>query len=360
MARRPFAVFNMSFLDCMSCGFGAVLLVFLIISAQITEQTEAEVTDLRGEALRMEVRVAGARAHLEQLAEQLAALRAARATAATAVAEARGSTQLTAARLEDLEAELAERDRALDQVKAELQSLAAQRSQQLEQEALQENALLKRAGEGQRQYLTGLRTGGRHVLVLVDTSASMLARNIVNIVRLRNMDPATQREAPKWRQAVGTVEWLAAQFPADAEFQIYGFSLEAKPLIEGTQGRWLGVTKENNLEEAIRRLREIVPSGGTSLHAAITAASSLKPLPDNVYLVVDGLPTQGTGRPTSGTVSGATRLKLFQRALGRVPPGVPFNIILLPMEGDPDAATAYWTLARRTQGSFMSPAADWP
>jgi hypothetical protein len=30
------------------------------------------------------------------------------------------------------------------------------------------------------------------------------------------------------------------------------------------------------------------------------------------------------------------------------------------MEGDPMAPGAYWTLARRTGGSFLSPARDWP
>ena len=33
--RRPFEVFSMSFLDCMSCGFGAVILFFMIINAQV-------------------------------------------------------------------------------------------------------------------------------------------------------------------------------------------------------------------------------------------------------------------------------------------------------------------------------------
>ena len=51
---------------------------------------------------------------------------------------------------------------------------------------------------------------------------------------------------------------------------------------------------------------------------------------------------------------------VFEKALGRLPPGVPVNVILLPMEGDPMAPAAYWTLARRTRGSFLSPARDWP
>jgi hypothetical protein len=36
------------------------------------------------------------------------------------------------------------------------------------------------------------------------------------------------------------------------------------------------------------------------------------------------------------------------------------NVILLPMEGDPMAASAFWRLAQLTRGSFLSPAEDWP
>jgi len=51
---------------------------------------------------------------------------------------------------------------------------------------------------------------------------------------------------------------------------------------------------------------------------------------------------------------------VFERSLDRLPAGVPVNVILLPMEGDPLAPGAYWALARRTDGAFMSPARDWP
>ncbi len=42
-------------------------------------------------------------------------------------------------------------------------------------------------GDGNRQYLTGLKLGGERVLILVDGSASMLADTVVNAVRRRNM-----------------------------------------------------------------------------------------------------------------------------------------------------------------------------
>ena len=39
---------------------------------------------------------------------------------------------------------------------------------------------------------------------------------------------------------------------------------------------------------------------------------------------------------------------------------VPVNTILLAMEGDPNAAPAYWVLALGTGGSLLAPADDWP
>ena len=50
-------------------------------------------------------------------------------------------------------------------------------------------------GDGNRQYLTGLKLGGERVLILVDGSASMLADNVVNAIRRRNMSAEQRREA---------------------------------------------------------------------------------------------------------------------------------------------------------------------
>ena len=42
-------------------------------------------------------------------------------------------------------------------------------------------------------------------------------------------------------------------------------------------------------------------------------------------------------------------------ALGRLPSGIPVNMILLPMEGDPMAPSAFWALARKTDGVVPEP-----
>jgi hypothetical protein len=64
--------------------------------------------------------------------------------------------------------------------------------------------------------------GGRHVVILVDISTSMLDRTIVNILRRRNMTEEQQRRAPKWQQAVNTVDWLTTQIEAGTNVQIIG------------------------------------------------------------------------------------------------------------------------------------------
>jgi len=67
-------------------------------------------------------------------------------------------------------------------------------------------------GDGDRQYLTGLKVGGDRILVLVDNSASMLDRKIVNIIRRRNLPDANKLRSLKWRQAVASVDWLSFFF----------------------------------------------------------------------------------------------------------------------------------------------------
>ena len=76
--------------------------------------------------------------------------------------------------------------------------------------------------------------------------------------------------------------------------------------------------------------------------------------------MTDGLPTQGSSRPSGTTVSAEKRLSHFERAVRKLPSGIPVNTILLPMEGDAYAAAAYWKLALDTKGSFITPARDWP
>lgn len=360
--RRPMEVFSMSFLDCMSCGFGAVILFFMIINSQVTRTTDAPPEDLTGETTRLQFEILEYRKNLVLARNTMEDLDDEKTRADDEI-----STII--ALLEKLKAELAEHDEdtlakveAAEKLKSDIDRLEEEKRRLIAMEQELESGAQVRTftGEGDRQYLTGLKVGGDRILVLVDASASMLDRKIVNIIRRRNMSDSVKLRSLKWRQAVASVDWLSAQFPPESKFQIYTFNTEPKPVLDGSDGVWLEVGDGAQLDEAIRILRRTVPEKGTNMLDALAVINELNPRPDNVILLVDGLPTMNQPNVERGFVTGQERLRYHYEATQQIGNQVPVNILLYPMEGDYNASIAYWTFAYRTGGSFMSISKDWP
>jgi hypothetical protein len=188
----------------------------------------------------------------------------------------------------------------------------------------------------------------------------MLDDSIVNVIRQRNLSAGEKRASPKWRRTLETVDWVVSQVPPSSQFQILIFNTHARPLLAGTETNWLDASDSRRVNAALDALRSVVPEKGTNLYHAFAALGKLSPAPDNVYLLTDGLPTQGKKKPWRRTVTPRKRFEYFQEAVRDFPYGVPINVILFSMEGDPEAASAFWKLAGYTQGSFLSPSKDWP
>ena len=72
MARRQLNPFALSFLDCMCCGFGAVILVFMIISAKIQAESEEKLEGLVSDRVLLESRVLAGERFLAQIRGNLA------------------------------------------------------------------------------------------------------------------------------------------------------------------------------------------------------------------------------------------------------------------------------------------------
>jgi hypothetical protein len=319
--------------------------------------------DRSAEARRLELQVDIGRRNLLRLREALAVLAESMAASQAARDQIVAEIRNTESELQRLMNDADANEELIVQLRADLAALESQTeilSAESNEVEVAGDFLREIRGEGYRQYLTGLRMGGRRVLILVDVSASMLDRSLAGVLARRNMSDGAKRRAPKWRQVVDTVDWLTAQIEPGTQFQVIAFNNEAWPVIEGTDGQWLTATDGSQLDEAVARLREIVPQEGTSLHKAFEAASQLVPRPDNVYLLVDGLPTMGEVYPNRPSVTGRDRLRHFERAEREVPNGMPINVLLYPLEGDPYSAPAYWRLALRTGGSMMAPSEDWP
>ena len=361
--RREVSVFGLSFLDVMFCGFGSVILLVMIINSQTLAQRKEVRQDLRGEVKRLQTEVRTGEEYLVEIRNTLEEV-----NRENTVAQGRSREVLI--KIDRTKLELAALDKAtrahrehinqlqsdLKRVDSDKQKLAAER----EQAEKQGRNVRRFLGEGDRQYLTGLKVGGKRIAILVDASASMLDETIVNIIRLRNLPDETKRKAEKWQRAVRTVEWLLSQLPVDSEFQVLVFNADSKPLSGDGGSTWLAANQNKNLNGIMARLNHLAPSGGTSLYKAFESIRGLAPRPDNIILLTDGLPTLGKTGHSGGRVSGKKRLSYFNQAVRVLPGGVPLNTILFPIEGDPFAASEFWKLAIDSGGSFMSPSKDWP
>lgn len=359
--KRSFSTFNLSFLDIMSCGFGAVILVFLIIDHSIVVESEELNVDLLSEVNMLEEDIRVGEKNLVTLRNTLDEVEEEIVTTEGRATRIIDETQEFEALIAALIPEDVSEEEAVEQLKAEVQSLEEE-VKKLREAAEEESGKSARSfvGEGNRQYLTGLNLGGRNIAIMLDMSASMLADRLVNVIRLRNMDPDLQRNADKWSRALKTIDWLTAQLPIGSEYQVITFNTQATTVLPDTAGKWMEVADQAQLEDVSEALREIVPANGTSLENAFAYLQTLSPVPDNIFLITDGLPTQGASPPRGSTVSGNQRQRYYREAVRKLPANVPVNIILAPMEGDPLAASEFWQLAQSTRGSFMSPSSDWP
>ncbi|HKE95738.1 MAG TPA: hypothetical protein VKB34_15590 [Povalibacter sp.] len=364
MARRKTEVFSMSFLDCITCAFGSVVLVYVLINARGGLRHQNENRELQAEVTKLEEQVLEGYQNLVVLKNSLVQTDAEKVRTEGMGERVLAETEQLKVQLADSDKETLSRREAIERLKADLKSLE-EGNRRLEGASERPDTSGTRVrgftGEGDRQYLTGLKVGGKHILIMVDASASMLDETVVNVLRMRNMSEARKLLSEKWRRTVSTVEWIVAQMPLDSDYQLYAFNTQTWSLKEGTMGQWLKVNDPNALGDGINVLRKTVPKDGTSLENAFIALNALNPKPDNVILITDGLPTQGTSAPLiRKTIDGDDRLKLFERAIAKYPKAVPLNVILMPMEGDPSAPSAFWLASRRTGGSFISPSKDWP
>jgi hypothetical protein len=363
--RRNVEIFSLSFLDCICCGFGAVILFYTIISAQSGTERATRSSELRAEVDKLEEEVRVGTRNLVVLRNTMEKTNS--ETASDMAHARRLVTEMESKReqLSSYDATSVARREHIEQLKADIRSLE-EGTRRLEGGAKDRGAAGQdisrfRDSGGHRQYITGLRLHGKRILILVDRSASMLHEDLVNVILLRNSSQNAKRNAAKWRRALDTVTWLVTQLPSGSQFQIYAFNTQAQPVLAGTTGKWQNADDPKQRSANLEALGLLVPQDGTSLANAFSAMRTMSPMPDQVVLITDGLPTQGKSAGLRRYINAEGRERLFDEAVADdLPRKVPIDIVLLPMKGDLPAAHHFWQLARLTDGSLLMPSKDWP
>ena len=339
----------MAFLDVMACGLGAVILLFLIV-----------------------------RHHSETAADPVASAET------ETVAALREEAEILAEQIEEAERQARERQEQEDRIDREDASAALLADIEREiKRAQARNAALRTAVEsiepaqasdviedpqgGEEDYLLGLKVEGPRIAILLDRSASMTDERLIDIIARKIRPDAEKKKGPKWRRALRTVRWLLNRLPEGSEVVVIAFNGQAMAL-DG--GGWADGRDKTTLQGLFKALDGLVPTGATNLEAGLRVLKKLSPGASDVYVVTDGLPTRSVSSPgllsgcggKKNKVSGACRKTLFYASLQKSAPpaGRKVHVILLPLEGDPEAAPVYWHWTSQAGGLLLTPAKGWP
>ncbi len=353
--------FGLSFLDAITCGFGAVILLFVLTASNDQSLRNKETADIRGEVDTFEEELLDGRENLANLRNTLLETEDKIVTAQGLADEVIRETQNLKEEISRLDNETLAKLEHANQLKADLEAKKKALMAQMGTTSIDPGMdLLRRQGNNRQQYLTGLRTDGRRLVILVDRSLSMTGETLPEIMAMKAANPVERQGSEKWLRVMEATEWLLATMVETEFFQLFTFSETTEPILMGQGNDWLATSPET-VKDVLNKLRQIVPGGGTNLERAFRRIESFSPKPDNVIVITDGLPTQGDSVALpSGQVSGEDRLRALAMAERAIPSGVPVNVILFYLEGDPEAPSSYWDLALRHNGSFFSPAESWP
>lgn len=353
---RSTSSFSLSFLDIMSCGLGAAVLIFLLLKHVTDAPTTVEEKQVMAEISLLEEEIKEGEKTLVRIRNTISDVSYETVTAQGLARKIQEDIDKLKSQIEEINPDS---DFDVPGLRSKIARLEAQK-EALEKTIPTGNKAYEFTGEGQRQYLTGIPLNGENVLILLDASASMLDETIVNIVRRRNMSDRLKKEAPKWQRTQAIGQWLVANLPLSSDIQVWLFNTEINAADGNELNAWYEATNRADLTRLVQGINKAVPANGTNLAHVFSAAMEMRPRPDNIYLVTDGLPTIGDNSARSGSITGVERYRLFWKAVDKLLPGVRVNTFLLPLEGDPYAAGSYWGLALSTRGSLVTPAADWP
>lgn len=337
----------------MSCGLGAIILIFMLIKHNVdnavveTELLQADLQRLQSQEREIQNTVSSVKIQIQETDE--------------AVRAASGKLTDLQSSITAQSQETTQNQRQVAQLKKAIESTSA----------AEKSDVVENTKVGEQNYLMGLKVEGPKIAILLDHSSSMTDETLIDVIHRKNSPEAVQRQGPKWTRSKEIVKWLLARLPRSSDVAVIAFNSKAKIL--GGAG-WQSGTDAAAISNIMQELDGLTPTGATNLQIGLTTLAPLKPT--NVYIITDGLPTDGESNyrslnpfsacgsliGKSTTISGDCRVKLFRQTITESSPpnGAVINVILLPIEGDPQASPEFWAWTAATGGLLISPAGNWP
>ena len=348
--KRTFHTFNVSFLDVICCGFGAILLLFVLTSGKKPEIREGQLLEIEVDLGTLRRNITEEEEALKELLQNFDELKEGTTILNKREHESSVEVENKKKELKLLLSQLAELEEAQERLLAEMKHLPV----------VSEEVPIPVPNPVRRQYLTDFKLDGERVLFLIEASGGMLDENAEQAIERFSDSDEKKRAAPKWQRTMRAVEWLFTSLKPPSRYQIYIFNTETDSIYPTRAFEWMDMGDREQTAETLKRLKQVTPRGSANLEKAMYYIGTIEPMPDNIILFVDGLPTQGESIKAGPIVDNPTRIRMFRAAKRQLPQGVPVNVILFPWAGDPAAASLFWVLASDTRGSFICPAKNWP
>jgi len=336
----------------MSCGLGAIILVFMLIKHNVNNSS-VELDNLNNDIQNLEKRKENNLKTLKNIEVQLAEDAMQEAAVRRKLAEMQSI-------LTKKSSDVAVTTKEIETLKSDIKEI----------KVIKKVDLIATGQINEENYLLGLKVEGQKIALLVDSSASMTNEKLIDIIKTKSSSNKEKQRAKKWVRTKKIVEWLLARLPKNSDVIVLAFNEKAKIL--GKQG-WMKASNPASLPTIISDLNALTPEGATNLHHGLQSVNKFAP--SNLYIITDGLPTKGESNykslnpfascssllGNSNIISGACRVKLFRQTISEsARPGVQVDVVLLPLEGDPDAINQYWYWTASTGGLVISPASNWP
>ncbi len=222
LPKRQVEVFSLSFLDCICCGFGAMILLLVLTEVGDPIQLERSRKDLTAQIMELEKQLYAIRGESDTLNRELRGRIEKLEKEKRSVAELSGDLtdvrgQFAASRQEasvtnTIESELVS---AYQTLTAEMQRLLKEKPKRREQTAI-----------------GGIPVDSEYIIFIIDTSASMLGNH--------------------WDEARDVLREILDIYPTVKGLQI--MDDEGKVMVQGTRGRWL-TDSPGMRDELVRNMR---------------------------------------------------------------------------------------------------------
>jgi len=214
--RREVEVFSLSFLDCICCGFGAIILLLVLTEAGQPVELEKSQLQLQGQVRKLQAQLAVVRGETDELTRDLNSREQALAREQQKLARLSGDLTRIRGEFSASRKDASVTNTVETELTAAYQTLSAE----------MERLLKERTRRAPAAAVGGIPIDSEYIIFIIDTSSSMTSNH--------------------WDVNLAIVDEILSLYPRVVGLQV--MNDQGRYLFSGTRGKWLADTPQQRAE----------------------------------------------------------------------------------------------------------------